>query len=380
MELILFLSYIIFIISFYFSRTYKSFNAGLLIILFIIFIGPVVYYSYLNGTSYKIFSNQAYNTFMKIGVFTNLYSAFLILFTKNLNSSLKFNDYKDKRLRLTKLQVIIFTFIFMITLAYILYNIKYFPIYAIFESGEFDQRIEQSGAIQGYHVMSTFMFFIIPSIFFYINNSKASKLIKLLSFVTTIFILVSGGNKGILLFFILFIWIYLFKYKINIRLVMYTIVSFIVFALFSPSEDFITSALRRFFVTQGAGLIARVELVISNISINVENANSIIFQLIYRTIGGAHPTFIIGNFILQYGIFLGMLISCIIILIVIVSGALLQYKNAVAGLAWLQFSIVYLMGMSGYAGVSTIYRLLIIYSMIVLFAFITPKLKSRDES
>ncbi|UTH00860.1 hypothetical protein KFV05_04345 [Macrococcoides canis] len=378
MEFILFFSYAFFIISFYVTKTYKSFNAGLFIILFIIFIGPVVYYSFLNGTSYKVFSENAYNTYMKIGIFTNIYCSLILLLTRKINSKINFRDYKENSNQLTKLQGIIFLIIFMATLSYILINIKYFPIYAILQSGEFDQRIEQSGSIQGYHIMSTFMFFIVPAIFFYVNNSKASKFIKFLSFITTIFILVSGGNKGILLFFILFIWIYIFKYKINIRLVLYTVVSFIVFALFSPSEDFITSALRRFLVTQGAGLIARIELVINNININVESANALIFQFIYGTIGGAHPTFVIGNFILEYGLNLGILISCIVIFIVIISGALLQYKSAVTGLAWLHFSIIYLMGMSGYAGFSTIYRLLIIYSMLFVFALITPKLKSRD--
>jgi hypothetical protein len=199
-------------------------------------------------------------------------------------------------------------------LAYYALYFKQFPMVQLFITGNLIDRPDMDGSIPHFFTVSVIVAIIIPSIyFFYFDKIKS---LKLHFFINIILVLlfVPPGHKGFVIYYAIFMWLYIFKGKIDLKLFLVFIFLMFLYMITKGITEInseiisymMNSPFRRFFVTQGACFIHRIDMINEGFDFinnaNIRGLKFDVFAHMYNTtsIIGSAPTFYTGDFLVKY--------------------------------------------------------------------------------
>lgn len=282
----------------------------------IIFIGPAIYYE-LGGTAYsKSFEWVDFITFEKYGVFVFTCTLIYLYLFYHVRTSL-FNKlfvlYTDRNKNLVLLYFVAW---YALVFLYLLVHFRDLPVVNFILTGSLPERLDQTSTVQFFYTFSSIFMVFIPSGYFYLVRYMKTNLAKLVLLVIVAFILISGGHKGLVAFFIIFALLFS-GYRFTLKQIMITGVAFLglltIYTLTKGKEFnketlyyLLESPPRRFFVTQGSAFITRISMERRNMYAGDVDEYQLIkkqtYQLIYgESENGAAPTIYLGDFHVKYG-------------------------------------------------------------------------------
>lgn len=362
----------------------KYVTSGLVLYFLMIntFISPSVYYEFLHGQSYINFSQQEYQIYQIVGI---IYLAFFILADavisqKKLRTKSFFAICANNS-KIIDVSIIILCSFFVI---YIYAFRRNFPLLQQFiyhrESGALD-RPDVSGSIPGYFTVSTAMSIFVPTLFLYVQERKKLGLLgTVIGYSAIAFVLLVGGNKGLMIYFLIFVWIYILHFKIDWRIAG---AGLVVLGLYAKSYyngltkegggivDGLVPPVRRFFVTQGAMFINRIPLIENKVDVSDVYISGYVYSRVYKGTGGSAPTYFVGDLIVQNGYLYGMIISLLITVCILVITRIVDCsvnKNKLY-IFWIWYYLLFIIGMSGF-NEGFIIRTIIATTIYFLFALI----------
>ena len=279
------------------------------------FIGPLIYYLILEGESYKKFSNNALLVYSMIVLFFYITVAIQI----NLKKTFRFN-MKRLVLKGSKeiyYKVFIFVIIFIVII-YIFINRNNLLLINLLKGNNEDlSRSDTTGLIKNWYLFSTIIILILPSFYFYYIDKIKSNMLSFFLFLLVGIMTMIDGNKGLFIYLVLFLFIYIYRFKVNKNIVIYVLFAFFFYFLIKGSDVSaimmtINSAIRRFFVTQGACFINRIQMIMDGYDFsNSIRVSSDVFLHMYGYSGGSAPTIFFGDILVNNGLIV-MLISIIV--------------------------------------------------------------------
>ena len=288
----------------------------------IIFIGPTIYYE-LGFTTYAhSFEPHDLLLFEWYAVFVFLSTLFYWLL---IDSKIKipfnrfFARHSNRNLNLT---AIYFLFWYAVVLLYIAFYARELPIFKFLFTGTLPDRLDQSDAVQFFYTFSSFFMVFIPSGYFFFIRFLKGNIKKFLLLLLVVFILTSGGHKGLVAFFIIFA-LFFSGYKFNFKYIMVAFIALIgLLGIYTVTKGktlnketllyLMESPPRRFFVTQGSAFITRISMDRRDLYLGDVHEYQLIkretFQAIYPNTNdrGAAPTMFIGDMHVRYG----MVLTC----------------------------------------------------------------------
>ena len=371
METILFhVSFGLFLFVIIRFKEYKKSLSVFFLLLSTIFYTPVLYYLYLDGNSYRKFSEATLNQFILLSSILFLTFFLLLIFKQTLSFKKRNKTFTYNKRSNILVKIYIFSIILFVLSYIIIYHDK-LPLFMNSSGMNIEgYRPDVSGGIPFYFLFTTLQLIIPSFYFYYLKELKEKKIFHLLAFILVSLTLIVGGNKGILLFFYMFIWIYEYKFRINIKIFVMFVFAFGVYMYLKigtltfnkESMDYmLESPIRRFFVTQGSGFINRIELLnIGYIFVEPISIKEHVHQYIYSRTGGAAPTYFLGDYIVKYGIWIAMFLHFVITsTIVIFSRYIDMFHKKDLFVGWSFFIILYLIGMAEIE-IPFLYRLIVL--------------------
>ncbi len=377
--IVLLIVFIIWIFVIFYYKEQKNIYGLNALLIIIIFVGPAIYYI-SGGTSYKAFSNDAiikYHYLSSIVLTINIF--FLILKYRIKIDKITKKLYPNAFNNITLLTKIYFTFLFLAGAIYIIMYFNKFPLIVFFKKSIIIERPDCTGDIPHFYTMSTIMMMIFPSVFFYIYNKSKNNILKISIFAIIILFMTIAGHKGIVVFFFIFIWFYIFKRKINIKLVSLFAISMIIYGIAKGRVDvtsdnllyILKSSFSRMFVTQGAGLIERIHLITINYNfLDYVPIKNQVCTLVYHVKLNvcSMPTYFIGDIMVNYGYFIALIFYIILgfpffIILKIVD---VFYSQSVF-LKWNIFMVCFLFSMAEISVYSLFRLLAIILNIIIVY-------------
>lgn len=344
----------------------------------IIFICPVNYI-YFGGVTYKHFGEEATTLYEILSVISiisiYLFFGFNLLWESRKKSKIDVTVCKSNIVDYFSI------FIFILSMMYFLFYFKHWPLLDAF-SGVIEARPDiVKGIFKGYFMMSIIYQVILPSILFYYWQSKQlnKKLFYLLFFTVSFFIII-GGNKGIYLYFIMFIFITIIK-KVNVKLIFISLLSMVfLYAVmkgvtldYATFKDYLLESIfRRVFITQGMGIPNSIQMMLNGFDFSLYNSHDmkfVIFEYIYGYSPGSMPLYFTGELFIRYGFFSVIVFSFFFSFF----GSLISFKCESYGyysINWCLYYSLYVFVMSG-VSLSNFYRLIVIFIMIVFFVIFT---------
>ena len=356
----------------------------------IIFLGPSIYYK-LGFTAYS-HSFQAqdlvYFEFYGVSVFT--FSLIFLFYLARKKKSL-FNSYfLNYGSRNKSITLIYFLFWYGIVLLYLLVYIQHIPIVNLILTGNLPERLDQSDSVKLFYTFSSFFMVFIPSGYFFFVRHLKKPWYKLFFLLLVVFILTSGGHKGIVTFFVFFAILFS-GFKFNLKyIVIGTIGLASLLAVYTVSKGrsfnketffyLLESPPRRFFVTQGSGFIARISMDRRNLYKGNVYEYQVIkketFQAIYANVNekGAAPTMFLGDLHVRYGYVLTMLsYGLFLILAFPLIKGLDNMEDKKLYIWWNLFMVFFLLGMAELSHTSILRVALALFNFIALL--LLPRLK-----
>ena len=121
-------------------------------------------------------------------------------------------------------------------------------------------------------------------------------------------------------------------------------------------------------MTQGAMFIHRIDMIDSGYNFNYSSVSTDVFKEVYGRSGGSSPTFFSGDFIAQFGVIIGLLISILIIAVLIYFARRIdRYEGNKRYIEWSFFCIIYLLGNAGIHESFILRAIALAFNVIVLF-------------
>jgi hypothetical protein len=362
---------------------------------FIIFYSPAFYFV-TGGTAYRYFSDDTLHHYM---IFSSVIMAFNLIFLYFKES--KIFPVIDKKHILNISEnlkswpvKIYFGIIVVSVLLYCCFYLTRFPLISLALKGVLPERPDVTGDIPHFYTLSTFMLFIIPSVFFYYYPVIKNLYIKILLTLFVFILLIISGHKGIIAFFAIFYWVTILNMKVSYRFVVILLGLAAAYAVtkgvdklnYETIEYLTTSPLRRFFVTQGTCMIFRFHAL--DIQYVFDSAVPIKNQICNFMSGGLNngcssPTFFVGDLMIKYGYYISVLIytASLYLIILLIKNIDYHFKgNNFIG--WSLFCIFFLTGMAEVSS-DSIFRIfaiiLNVFAVFVLTSFF-KKLKIKDDN
>lgn len=369
---------------------YKSSIAILYLFVINTFVSPVVYYDLLNGESYITFSESNFEKYVVIGC---IYIAWILALNMFMKNS-KIIRLKYVRLVVNSPKTIKYVSrgIMGICLLYIVIYGNYFPlIQQIFHHSIMNllDRPDVSGNIPFYFTMSTVMCSFFPMYFLFDKERRHNpKDIKynLVWYAIIAFIMLVGGNKGIIVYFAIFIWIYIWKMRVDWRIILVGVLLLYVYEVTIYGSEMmlnrqllegLVSPLRRFFVTQGAMFINRIPIIEAGTNLSDTYISAYVYTRVYGGMGGSAPTYFIGDLMIKYGYVVGMIIGMIAtVLIFVFSKYIDNLKGRKLYKYWGQFYLLYLVGNSAISS-SFLIRAVIVLALSGMLSLVD---RSKEDS
>lgn len=339
---------------------YKLYKSSLALLYWAVvnsFVTPALYYSILNGDSYLGFTQSDYSLYLVFGLF---FLGCLLIFNfvqihyrniihQRIKKVVSFNGVAKYY------SVILIVFV----CGYILIFRNGLPLFQLFNSSsplDSLERPDVTGALPHYFTVQTIASAVIPLFYFYFYSRRNwTKVQNLVYILFVVFFMTVGGNKGLLLYFFLFLWIYVWGMKVD-----WKIISSGAFCLFlyemimigragfsSSLLNILGAPLRRFFVTQGAMMINRIALISKGYDFEDHYISADVFTYVFGQPGGSAPTFFAGDFFVRFGYAIGLILSVVIIMFLyLMSIEIDGYQKEKLHIQWYFYFLLYLLGMS----------------------------------
>ncbi len=361
----------------------------------IIFIGPSIYYE-CGGTAYsKSFEWEDFLTFEKYGIFVfSCTLIYLSIFTRlriSLYNSL-FVNYKDRNKNLI---LIYFGFWYFIVFIYLIIHFNELPVVNFLLTGSLPDRLDQTSTVKLFYTFSSIFMVFIPSGYFYLIRYLRANFTKLVLLVIVTFILISGGHKGLVAFFIIFALLFS-GYRFTLKQVVVTFIAGLgllyVYTLTKGREFnketfyyLLESPPRRFFVTQGSAFITRISMERRDLYQGNINEYQLIKKQTYQRIYGAEeigaaPTIFLGDFHVKYGpVITGLSYVAFLIFIFPFIRGTDNMKQRRLYLWWNLFILFYLLGFAELSMPSFLRILLALFNFgfLLVLPFITLRTDER---
>lgn len=289
----------------------------------LVFVGPGIYYE-LGFTSYSnSFEPQDLVTFEKYGIFVFSVSLIYMYFLAHVKKSFLVGFFKSYNGQNKNLTFLYFIFWYGLVGLYILFYLNELPVIKYITTGNLPERFDQSDSVKLFYTFSSIFMVFIPSGYFFFVKYLKSNLSKLLLLLLVVFILSSGGHKGLVAYFVIFALLFS-GYKFNLKYVAILMVAFpgllVVYTLTKGKEFnketliyLLESPPRRFFVTQGSAFITRISMDRRDKYMGDVYEYRVIKSETYQEIypgdneKGAAPTIFLGDIHVRYGpIFTGI--------------------------------------------------------------------------
>lgn len=334
----------------------------LVLFLSIIFYLPILYYR-LGFTVYRhSFSSGSLEIFTYVSCGAIFLQTIAYLLIKSIKPNLFAQQFKRLSELTSRKSLLVGLYFFLFSAVIVGYLFVFrnkLPIYALLFSGELLERPDKVGGVPLFYTMSSFYMVIIPSVYLYYHSYIKYRWLHVICVLLVSGILVAGGHKGLIAFFYLFLWFFIFKGRVNLASIL--LISFLL-GVYGLSKGKTTldgevaatiaeSAIRRFSVTQGLGFIVRIDMMnsgqldLDGIPFKVQ-----VFQKVYREEVGTCPTVFVANVIPYMGYFVAAvvyLLYCIFIFFFLKS--LKRYGVDNYFVLWNIFIILFLTGMTDFS-------------------------------
>ncbi|MBU2995971.1 hypothetical protein KO500_05980 [Cellulophaga baltica] len=362
----------------------------------LIFIGPPIYYE-LGFTTYAhSFDDQDLVLFEIYGISVFFCTLVYFYFLKRLNKSFFnrfFQNYRDRNVTVIFLYFVLW---YTLVLGYLLFYFNELPLTKFVLTGHLPDRLDQSGKVKLFYTFSSFFMVFVPSGYFFFIKFLKSNISKILMLLLVIFILTSGGHKGLVSFFVIFA-LFFSGIRFNFKYLLIGLVSLVglltIYTL-SKGREFnketffylLESPPRRFFVTQGSAFITRISLDRKGLyEGNIYDYQVIkreTFQFIYPSVNekGAAPTIFLGDLHVRYGYFITMFIyvTFLIFTFFFIKGTDNMDSRRLY-LWWNIFIFFYLLGMAEISYTSVLRMILVMFNFAAILFIPYLKLKNIEN-
>lgn len=376
------------------KRAFKSSFILHFFFISIIFMGPPIYYE-LGGLAYsKSFEWQDLITFERYGVFVFSCTLIFLYFFTNIKKTVLHSIFVNYRDRNRKLVILYFSLWYFVVFMYLLLYVNQLPVINFILTGSLPDRLDQSESVNFFYTFSSFFMIFIPAGYFYIVRFLKTNFTKLILLLIVAFILISGGHKGLVAFFIIFALLFS-GYKFTIRQIVVSLIAFVgLLSIYTITKGrefnketlyyLLESPPRRFFVTQGSAFITRIsmdrryqywgdvheyQLIKKQTYLKIYGKNQI----------GAAPTIFLGDLHVKYGaIITGLIYVVFLLLIFPLLKGTDNMKERRLYLWWNLFIIFYLLGFAELSMPSFLRILLALLNFFLLLIFPLLTLKNND--
>lgn len=340
---------------------------------------PACYYILANTTDYLKFTSTALRHYMIIGVVSLLSYSVILFCVQQIHFPQKSLTVSRLSTSFPKSQAILDILVLgtiVLTTAYIFYFKEKLPLYQAVFGGNRIERPDISGSIPHWFTVSSSIYIGFPCFYLYYHQKKEIKLRYNLIFVITLSIyMILGGNKGMVVYWFLFLWVYIWKMRIDRRIIGAGFVSIAFTAVimrgglsnlnFGGLLWALSYGFGRFFLTQGAMFVNRFEMILQGYPFSFPDINIQVFSFIYETDGGGAPTYYLGNLLIQYGYVGGFLIHLLIFAMLTIVGRYLDCQEFSEYKTYLFFLVQYFLGMAEISK-AFVLRLVLIISLAIL--------------
>lgn len=199
-------------------------------------------------------------------------------------------------------------------------NLEAMPITGWF-AGKAISRPDTVPSIRHFYTFSTILYFVVPS-FYLLVAPKISKWqrLALLTFVAVL--LASGGHKGVLTYFLIFLWWFRWGKRLNwkalaagtIAMVFYALNMWVTNGEVNSPVKTVALSIKRFFVEQARGLLVRFDMVQANFRFTEGySIKQQVAQYEWPGSTGSMPTAMFGDVYVTNGLFAAL--ACITLMI-----------------------------------------------------------------
>lgn len=343
---------------------------------------PACYYM-AGITSYLKFGLKAFQLYMLMGTLSFLGYSLILICVQRLRFERKYLvlthcDISAKRMAMLWLFVMCVIGMVVIYLVHFRDN---FPFYqAVFRNFKMEDRPDTSGAIPHWFTLSAFIVVALPTFYLYYHQKRNFHKITNLALICLLSLaMVLGGNKGFVVYWFIFLWVYLWKMRIDGRVVAAALIAIIFTSIImggsltNISISYLKSTAEygfgRFFLTQGAMLVNRFEMVLQDYSFNDTRLSEQVFPFVYGEEGGSAPTYYLGDLLIQFGFVGGFLLHLLVFMVLAIIGQYLDRQEFSEYKTYLFFCVQYFLGMAEIS-MPFLYRLLLILALALLFALL----------
>lgn len=343
---------------------------------------PACYYM-AGTTDYLKFGPKALQLYMLMGTLSFLGYSLILICVQRLRFERKhlvLMHWDIPAKRMTLLWLFVMCIIGMVVI-YLVHFRDGLPFYqAVFHNFKMQVRPDGSGAIPHWFTIDAIITIALPAFYLYYHQKRGFHKITNLALICLISLaMVMGGNKGFVAYWFIFLWIYLWKMRIDGRVIAAALIAVVFTAIImggsasGVSLAGLKSTARygfdRFFLTQGAMLVNRFEMVLQNYPFNDSRLSNQVFSFVYERDGGGAPTYYLGNLLIQLGFVGGFLLHFLVFIILAIVGRYLDCQEFSEYKTYLFFTVQYFLGVAEIS-MSFFYRLLLVIGLALIFALL----------
>lgn len=374
---------------FFLRKEYKRISFLYSFSLITIFYTPSLYF-FFGGEIYRFFADKSLVDFFHYATIVFVFYIVIYILIDNIKTRKSSLYLKNSML----IKIYFLAFAIPIGLYYIIY-FKQFPLIHFILHGELIDRPDLTGAIPHFYTVQIIVSIIIPSIYFYYFDTIKNKYSHIIINFILFFLFIASGNKGFIAYYLIFMWLYIFKARIDLKLFLIFIFLMFIYLLTKGIteinsevlEYMINSPFRRFFVTQGTCFIHRVDMVNEGFdflnNVNPRGLKFDVFAHMYNTttIIGSAPTFYIGDFYAKYGEFFSLLVFIIISSIILLVSKFFyaMETNRKLFFYWNVYSLLFFIVMAEINFANMIRILVAVFNIIIIIFLSKLKLKKGNK-
>jgi len=344
------------------------------------------FYVFFGGVSYRSYGEEAAKNYYLLSAISFIFVFITVLMVKFLQSKVDENVFVERNIS----NVLFYTLAIIVFVVYIYIFIYWneWPLINVFKGNFIERPDVVKGAFQGYFTYSVLAQLILPAIFFFYQKSLRSSKVKYIAgFSFFIFPMLAGGNKGILLYFLVFIFLYSpIKIKVSHYILSFSLCLLLYAGIKSVTAvDGITlsylieSILTRTFVTQGMSAPALLEMFSINNNISTLSSNEMkyrIFEFVYGYSPGSMPVYYTFELYVRYGK-AGMIILSLFISIIVALATVLVRTSQSMAMRWCYYYCIYAFVMAGISD-ANLMRYAFTLCFVIYFILLSKKLNNAS--
>lgn len=345
---------------------------------FILFVSPIFYILY-GGEAYNFYNTYGLINYYISSILFGLSLLFSFLINRALILKKERSIIKNENMKLPFMLKTYHNIIFILVAFYILFYFYQLPLYSAIKGNSFVRPDTINDGIKYFFTFSCLMDIVFPSLFLLFSYNRKKKTYSILFFVITCIFLIAGGSKGTLIYFFLFIWFAILKFKISKEFLIFLFLSFFIYfflkniSLESIEELFlqIQSPIRRFFVTQGIAIPIRFEMQHNHLldDINYQDIKFVVFEHVYGYSPGSMPIIFFPDMIIIYGWTISTIVLFFFMIILAYVSYLVDRSRSIF-LHWNFYIFSYTIIMSGFSEANLYRTILIILNVTIVYLVI----------